>query len=603
MNDRISHRGPDDDGCFVSEAAGLAMRRLSIIDLSGGAQPIYNETGDIAIVFNGEIYNHAELRPLLEERGHRFRTSSDTEAIVHAYEEWGDDCAAKLRGMFVFAIWDQRRQKLVVARDRLGKKPLYYWCTRGRIVFASEIKSILEDRSAPRTINPRALDAYISLGYVPAPDTLFAGILKLPAGHTLTFESGRLSIRQYWDLHFQPDDRPTFAEHCERVHDLLADSVRARLMSDVPLGAFLSGGIDSSVVVGLMSGMMSQPVDTFSVGFDETGVNELPYARVVAEYFATNHHEIVVDTCDADLLDTLVWHLDEPVADPAAVPTYLVSALARQHVKVVLTGEGGDELFGGYDYYRWSSATGIDTLPAGVRRRVIPGMARGVNTMLGRPRYHDRTIWYWSLPREAQLAAWVAVFTDREKAQLYTPEFQQHLGEHCALESLMRHYDPHSDDRLHQHMYIDTKVWLPDDLLMKVDKTSMAHSIEARTPYLDHHLMEYCATIPEHYKLHHGASKALLKEVAKSILPEQILTRKKQTFDVPIGTWLNGPLREPLHDIVAQGIIPGSGIFEPAVIRDRLLRDLQAGKPGSARQAWSLLNLAMWTRRYDVQAA
>ncbi|MGQ0603008.1 MAG: asparagine synthase (glutamine-hydrolyzing) [Anaerolineales bacterium] len=599
----IRHRGPNDDGFHLAPTVGLGMRRLSIIDLSGGHQPVYNEDRTACVVFNGEIYNYKDLVTQLEGRGHRFATHRDTETIIHAYEEWGEATPEHLHGMFAFAIWDSQRSKLFIARDRLGKKPLYYTQDQRQFVFGSEIKSLLLAKPACRQINVQALDAYLSLGYVPGPDTLFTGIYKLPAGHCLTLVEGRVNIREYWDLRFDHEHPISLDECCERVRYLLTDAVRVRLMSDVPLGAFLSGGIDSSVVVGLMSQLMSQPVDTFSVGFEEEVHNELPFAGLIAQHFGTHHHELMVNTCSPELFERLVWHFDEPVADPAAVPTMLVSELARRHVTVVLTGEGGDELFAGYDYYRSARARQPgDFVPASVRRQVLPALARTANAILGRPRYHERTIWFWSLPPHKQILAAAGVFTDAGKASLYHPTFRSQGTEDATGAILKRAYDRSgARHELSRRMYWDTKVWLADDLLMKVDKMSMSHSIEARTPYLDHRLMEFMATVPVSLKVDGGIPKRILKEVAKTILPDAIINRRKHTFDVPIGKWLTGSLRELTLDVVASGRVGGRPIFNPDYITGELWRGLQAGDRGSARQLWTLLNLGLWAKRYDMQ--
>jgi asparagine synthase (glutamine-hydrolysing) len=597
----IKHRGPDDEGTFIRPTVGLGMRRLSIIDLSGGHQPIFNESGTICIVFNGEIYNYLELRHLLEKLGHHFCTQCDTEVIVHAYEQWGKECPNKLRGMFAFAIWDAGKEELFIARDRLGQKPLYYHLDGNRFVFASEIKAILQYATVPRRINFQALDAFLTLGYVPAPDTMFDGISKLPAGHSLSLGQGHCQIEEYWDLAFRDEQPKSLVEYREQLQHLLEESVRIRLMSDVPLGAFLSGGIDSSIIVALMSRMMNQPVDTFSVGFEEEEHNELPFARIAARQFTTNHHEIPVNLCSPDLIEKLVWHLDEPIADPAAVPTYLVSELARRDVTVVLTGEGGDELFAGYDYYktdRW--ARRYQVVP-GLGRRALPALARGINALLGRQRYHERTIWYWSLPPGAQMAAWVAIFTDAEKDKLYSRSFRQCLGRRETAEAFAHFYDKcNTQDNLHRQLYIDSKVWLPDDLLMKVDKMSMATSLEARTPFLDHHLLEFVATMPPHFKLNHSTSKFILKEIAEEILPPEIIHRPKHTFDVPIGKWLKGSLRDLTLDLVTRGIVPDEELFDQGYILGEMWQGLEENKPGYARQFWSLINLGLWTRQFCV---
>ncbi len=597
----IEHRGPDDEGFFVRPGVGLGMRRLSIIDLSSGQQPIFNESGTVCIVFNGEIYNHVELRQLLEKLGHHFRTRCDTEVIVHAYEQWGAKCPRKLRGMFAFAIWDEEKQELFIARDRLGQKPLYYYRDDDRFVFASEIKSILQCPFVPRRVNLQALDTYLTLGYVPAPETMFEGIFKLPAGYSLSLSQGHCRLNEYWDLAFN-GERPTDLAECrQRLRCLLEESVRVRLMSDVPLGAFLSGGIDSSIIVALMSRMMSQPVDTFSVGFEEKEHNELPFARIAAQQFGTNHHEILVNTCSPELLEKLVWSLDEPIADPAAVPTYLVSELARRDVTVVLTGEGGDELFAGYDYYKMSRWARRYQVMPGLNRQVLPAMARGINTLLRRQRYHERTMWYWSLPPGEQMAAWVAIFTAAAKDKLYSRAYERRLGKKETAKAFAYFYHRcDAKDDLHRQMYIDSKVWLPDDLLMKVDKMSMANSLEARTPFLDHHLLEFVATIPAHLKLNGSTSKFILKEIAQEILPPEITHRPKHTFDVPIGKWIKGSLRDLTFDLVEQDIVPGEDLFDQQYILGEMWQGLEENRPGYARQFWALINLGLWARQFCV---
>lgn len=604
MADVIRHRGPDDQGFFLTSQVGLGIRRLSIIDLSTGNQPIYNEDQTICVVFNGEIYNYIDLRELLEKQGHDFRTNSDTEVIAHAYEQWGDSCPEKLDGMFAFAIWDADKERIFIARDRFGKKPLYYCIFGGQLMFASEIKSILEISNIARRINSEALDVYLSLGYVPAPATLFKDIFKLPAGHYLTFSKGDLSIHKYWDLEFKIDSAQTTEEIRERVLELLANAVRVRLMSDVPLGALLSGGIDSSVVVGLMSQAMEHPVETFSVGFKEEELNELAYARMVSDHFNTCHHEYMVTSCTPELLQRIVWHLDEPIADPAVVPTLLVSELASEYVKVVLTGEGGDELFAGYDYYQvnnWAKKK-RRFLPL-INRQALPFLGRSLNFLLGRPRYHERTLWHWSLAEEAAMLAWIAIFTDPQKEKLYSSSFSRCFQTGSQAASIFQTYYSQAQtcEDLHRLMYTDIKVWLPDDLLMKVDKMSMASSLEARAPYLDHHLMEYVATIPANQKLTDSVSKRIFKNVVEDLLPPEVIRRPKQTFNAPIGRWLRDSLRPLAKEILSQGVLPNTNVFNLPYIQGQLWRGLENSEPGYAKQIWSLVVLGMWAQEYQVK--
>lgn len=605
MNNAIVHRGPDADGFFVNDRVGLAMRRLSIIDLQGGHQPIFNETQEICVVLNGEIYNHRELREVLEKTGHIFRTSSDTEAIVHAYEQWGLDCVSKLRGMFAFALWDATEQRLIIARDRLGQKPLYYQDNGRWLIFGSEIKSILQDTNVPRHLNMDMLPAYLLLGYVPAPDTLFDGIYKLPAGHMMIVKGANYEIREYWDVRYDTGQQLTEEEYREALKDRLRESVRMRLMSDVPLGAFLSGGIDSSMVVSLMSEYMSQPVNTYSVGFTEEQLNELPFAAVTAEALGTNHHTIGVNQCEPELIEKLLWHLDEPIADPATVPTFLVSQLARETVTVVLTGEGGDELFAGYSYYRGQlSANQRRVLPPGLSMQLIPSVARAFNRLSGRNRFHHRTIWNWSMPPEYSLIAWGAINTDAELARLWDPTYKALPTENPAKSAYARYYQAcESPDPLNPLIYTDTKVWLPDDLLMKVDKMSMATSLEARCPFLDHVLVDFAATIPAHLKLNGQTEKYILRQVAQELLPEVIFNRPKRTFDVPIGRWLQTDLCDYTRDLLENGLFHDAHLFNNTQISSTLWPTLEQGEPGVARQLWSLLCLGVWERQYNVTIA
>lgn len=603
----IVHRGPDEEGIYLGSHVGMGMRRLSIIDLSSGSQPIFNEDRSLAIVFNGEIYNYQELKEQLEQAGHRFSTRSDTEVIIHAYEQWGLDCPRHLRGMFLFSIYDTHKDELFIARDRLGKKPLYYYRDSRRLIYASEIKALLTFPDVPRHLNLGVLDAYLTLGYVPAPQTMFAEINKLPSGSWLLLKDGEVKVQEYWDISYETTANVPFDEAKHEIRRLLEEAIRIRLMSEVPLGAFLSGGIDSSVIVGVMSRLMSQPVDTFSVGFEGEDLNELPFARIAAKAFGTNHHELMLTDCTPDLLERLVWHMDEPVADPAAVPTMLISQLARRHVTVVLTGEGGDELFAGYSYYqrsRWADR--YQLAPEGLRRTLLPLAAEAVNRLTGREIYHNRTQWYWSMPAETQMGAWVALFTGPDRRELVDPtgRLKASNWNHGGLEAFARYYRRAGKvSKLHRQMYIDSRVWLPDDLLMKVDKMSMAHSIEARAPYLDHQLFEYVCSLPDEYKLKDGVSKYIFKEVAREILPAEIVNRPKHTFDVPIDHWLKGSLCDTSRELLANGMVAGERLFNPQVTGGLLWQDLQAGKPGTARQLWTLVNLSLWAQLYNVTVA
>ncbi len=485
----IRHRGPDDQGVWVGDGMAVGMRRLSIIDLAGGHQPIFNEDQSVLVVFNGEIYNYRELRHLLEERGHHFQTTSDTEAIVHAYEEYGDDCVKQLRGMFTFAIWDRKRQRLLAARDRFGKKPLNYYWDGQRLIFGSEIKSLLE-AAIPREINHLALDEYLTYLCVPAPNTLFNGIFKLPAAHILVYEDGQISTRRYWELPFIPTCQDDEATAIERTRALLQEAVEVRLMSEVPLGAFLSGGVDSSVVVGLMSQVMSRPVKTFSIGFEEEDYSELAYARQVAKHFGTDHCEFLVRPDLIAVLPQLVWAYDEPFADASMLPTYYVSKLAREHVTVVLTGDGGDEIFGGYT--RYEREMSINRIPAFLRAFLGFGSRLMPEGMRGKKRLdmlrHDLATRYAQLftplPADARPA-------------MYTPEYFALIGEHDPYARLINQFRHIAHlDTVRQLQYVDVRAYLSDDILVKVDKASMFNSLETRSPLLDQHLAEYVSSLP-----------------------------------------------------------------------------------------------------------
>src|SRR6184192_1590034 len=511
----IRHRGPDDQGTWVGEGVALGMRRLSIIDLAGGHQPIFNEDQSILVVFNGEIYNYRELRQILEERGHRFATKSDTETIVHAYEEYGADCVKHLRGMFTFALWDRKRQRLLAARDRFGKKPLNYYWDGQRLIFGSEIKSILE-AGIPREIDAVALDEYLAYSYVPTPNTLFKNVKKLPAAHILIYEDGQMSTKRYWELPFTPTCQDGEATALERTRELLKDAVRVRLMSEVPLGAFLSGGIDSSIVVGLMSSMMSQPVKTFSIGFEEDDFSELPYARQIAQHFGTDHHEFFVRPELVSVLPQLVWAYDEPFADASMLPTYYVSKLAKEHVTVVLTGDGGDEIFGGYT--RYEREMSINRIPAFLRAFMGFGSRLMPEGMRGKKRLG--MLWHDPATRYAQL---FTPFHSDGRPAMYTPEYFTLVGEHDPYARLINQFRHIAHlDTVSQLQYVDVRAYLTDDILVKVDKASMFNSLETRSPLLDQHLAEYVSSLPSTIRTRDRVLKYLLKKVAADLLPAEI---------------------------------------------------------------------------------
>ncbi len=596
----IRHRGPDDEGVHVDEGVAIGARRLSIIDVAGGQQPIANEDGGVVVAFNGEIYNYRELTEQLRARGHTFSSAADTEVIAHLYEEYGEDCVHHLRGMFGFAVWDGRRRRLFIARDRLGIKPLYYVLVGGRLVFGSEIKSILQDPDVVAPPDHQALGNFLSLKYVPAPQTMFAGIRALPPGYSLTCDPEGVTTRAYWNLSFaRPSGRRlSEAAYAEQLEALLKEAVRMHLVSDVPFGAFLSGGVDSSTIVALMSQFLGEPVKTFSVGFEGDGVaySELPYARMVAKQYATDHHEVMIGPDDfVTLAEKVVWHLDQPIGDEACLANYMVAELASRHVKMVLTGEGGDELFAGYARYVGEQ---FSTLARGV-----PGPARSlVLAAAGKvPGLRRPKIALYALcqPDEVtRLTNWFPLFNHSMKAQLLSDELKRELNGSTAdavFERELARTD--ARDALNRMLYVDTKLWLPDDLLARGDKTSMAASIEARVPLLDHKLVEFAATLPPDLKLRGLTRKYLLKKVARAWLPDAIIDRKKQGFPMPVSIWFRNEARPFVRDILAPHAIRRRGLFNVAFV-EQLLGEHEAGFADHGSLIWGLLNVELWYRLF-----
>lgn len=602
MNEAIIHRGPDEDGFYHGEQIGMAMRRLSIIDLSSGQQPIGNEDGTVWIIFNGEIYNYLELRRDLESRGHRFKTKSDTEAIVHAYEEFGVECPAKLNGMFGFAIWDTRNRSLFLARDRLGKKPLYYYAGNDRLVFGSELKSILQSQHVPRRVSPEALDLYLTYEYVPAPHTIFAGIKKLPAGHSLLIRrDGKTELRRYWDLHFRENGYHA-AELQQGLVDLLQDAVKIRLMSDVPLGAFLSGGIDSSCVVALMARVMDQPVKTFSIGFEEGSYNELEYARAIARHYKTDHKEFILRPNALELTEKLVKHLDEPLGDFSIFPTYLVSKMAREHVTVVLSGDGGDELFAGYDTYvaDWMYRK-YRMLPSFLRHGLVQPFARllpPTEKKKGPINKIKRFVEGTQYPEDLQHVRWMIFLAEREKQQLYGEALHDidiRRGAHDFIRGHFQNAD--SRDYINRQLYVDIKTYLCDDIMVKVDRMSMAASLEARAPFLDYRVVEYAATIPSALKLQGQQTKWILKEAMKGLLPPPIVKRGKEGFSIPIKNWLKEELRPMMLDVLSPARLKRDGFFNAEYVQ-RLVDEHLAGAENHSHRLWALTVFGIWREQY-----
>ncbi len=593
----IRHRGPDDQGVMVKTGVALGMRRLSIIDLVSGNQPMSGENGSVTIVFNGEIYNFQELKPNLESRGHTFHTHSDTEAIVHAYEEFGPECLKDLRGMFAFAIWDDKARTLFIARDRAGKKPLYYTTTpNGTFVFGSELKALLEHSDVEREINAEALDAYFTLGYVPDPLSIFRNIQKLPPGHYLTFINGQVTVKQYWDFEFKSGESRNEDDYLDELRALLDESVRLRLISDVPLGAFLSGGIDSSTVVGLMARNMGQPVKTFSIGFHEDSYNELKYARLTAERFGTDHHEFFVTPDICEVVDELVWHFDEPFADSSAIPTYMVSKLARDHVTVVLSGDGGDELFAGYTRYAVERKRGgFERLPKPLREGVMrPLSQRLPHATWGRNYLHNV-----SLDPISRYLDSVSVFTSLNRSSLYTSDFSRQLGPGGYAGGLFNELvdKVKTNNPLDRLLYLDSKTYLPGDILTKVDRMSMAVSLEARAPLLDHKLIEFVTRIPSSLKLAGLETKHLLKRAVKDLVPAEILHRPKQGFGVPIQEWINQQLRSRIRDTLSDARTRQRDYVDSRYV-DVLLDEHERGRRDHSMALWALVMLELWHRQF-----
>src|SRR6266496_857766 len=593
----IRHRGPDDQGVLIKDGVALGMRRLSIIDLAGGQQPISGEDGSATVVFNGEIYNFLELKQHLQSRGHVFRTHSDTEAIVHAYEEYGASCVDHLRGMFAFAIWDDKTQQLFIARDRVGKKPLYYTTTPdGTFVFGSELKSLLQHSSVSRQTDPEALDAYLTLGYVPDPLSIFRGIHKLPPGHHLTFSKGEVRIAQYWDFQFSPAESKNENEYLEELRALLDESVRLRLVSDVPLGAFLSGGIDSSTIVALMARYMDQPVKTFSIGFHEDSYNELEFARLTAKKYGTDHHEFFVTPEICSIVDELAWHFDEPFADSSAIPTYMVSKLAREHVTVVLSGDGGDELFAGYTRYvvdRGRSA--FSRMPGLVRKGLMQPLSSHLpHGTLGRNFIHNISL----DPIDRYLDS-VSVFTRLNKESLYTDGFRQQLRDEDWVTKCFHKLAAKVDTgkSLDALLYLDSKTYLPGDIMTKVDRMSMAVSLEARAPLLDHKLIDFVTHIPASMKLAGDETKHILKRAVSDQVPKEILNRPKQGFGVPVQDWINQQLRGRMHDVLSDSRTRQRGYVNPAYL-EVLLDEHERGRRDHSMGLWALLMLELWHRQF-----
>lgn len=602
----LRHRGPDSEGVWTSGPIGLGSRRLAVIDLSRRAdQPVANEDGRVRVVFNGEIYNFETLRQDSTRRGHVFQTLGDTEALVHLYEDAGVDGLQRLSGMFAFALWDAGRRVLLLARDRLGKKPLYYYRDADVFLFASEPKAILQHPAAHTEVDTRALHHYMTYGYVPAPWSAFRGIHKLPPAHYLLLEDSGVTVAPYWSLRYTPKRTEPEPVLAEELLALLEQAVKQRLVSDVPLGALLSGGVDSSTVVALMRRFLTTRLRTFSIGFESGEYDELAYARLVARHFDTDHHELVVKPDAAAGLARLVWHYDQPFADSSALPTMALCEMARGCVTVALAGDGGDEIFAGYDRYRAVKlAVWPDGLPAVVRRSLAAAASRLPPGPPKSPRERVRRFaGALALAGPRRYARWTTLFDEEERRRLYSDDFAEQVAHIDPLGLLDAAFDrSDASSVVERAMHADVQLYLPDDLLVKIDIASMAYSLEVRSPLLDHHVVEFAATLPTSLKLRGFVQKYLLKRVMKGILPDTVLRRRKMGFAVPVDHWFRGELREMAYDVLLGDRARARGYFRPGVVR-RYLDEHSAGTAHHHARLWALLVLELWHRMFVDQPA
>jgi asparagine synthase (glutamine-hydrolysing) len=603
----LEHRGPDSRGVHLSPGSGLGIQRLRVIDLNTGDQPIYNEDGTVAVVLNGEIYNYRELRARLQANGHTFATQGDTEAIVHLYEEHGPDCARHLDGMFALAIWDAKLRRLVIARDRVGKKPLFYAERGGALSFASELNALMQDPGIPRELDFEALDRYLTYLYVPAPFSAFRGVRKLPPATTLVWENGRSSLERYWRLDYSRKWKGRdVAELHEQIRAAIRAAVRKRLEADVPLGAFLSGGIDSSAVVAAMAQEAGGRIKTFSIGFEDERFNELPYAREVARLFDTEHHEFVVEPDAVEVLPKIVRHYGEPFADSSAVPSFYLAELTRRHVTVALSGDGGDESFAGYTRYVANNlAARLDWLPLSLRR----GAARAgtalptsgeVSSTLSRVRRLTRGM---ALHPGARYAHYASCFDDDQRTHLYTPDLREQMAGSDPESVIVAAWDDASGNApLDRMLEVDATTYLPGDLLVKMDIATMAHALEARSPLLDHELMAMAAAIPAELKLRGRRKKAVLRDALREWLPDSLLDRPKQGFSIPAARWFRGDLRDFASEVLLDPRTRERGYFRPEAVKDLLDRHA-AGAADESPRIWSLMVLELWHREFVDRAA
>jgi asparagine synthase (glutamine-hydrolysing) len=607
----ISHRGPDDEGFYFSPGgsgpgSALGQRRLSIIDVGGGHQPLSNEDGTVWITFNGEIYNYRELQRPLERQGHVFRTSSDTETIVHLYEQYGPKCVQHLRGMFAFAIWDEKQRQLFLARDRLGKKPLVYRLESNRLLFASELKSLLQVPGIPRELNPVAVDDYLTYQYVPSSESILKGFAKLPPAHWALYRDGQFQQERYWTPDYaEPPSREEFGSlegARKQLRETLTEAVRLRMRSDVPLGAFLSGGVDSTIIAGLMQSLSNRPVKTFSIGFPVAAFDERSYAREAAHHLGTEHHEQVVEPAALEILPKLIWHYDEPFADSSAIPMMYLSQMTRAHVTVALSGDGGDELFAGYQRYQAVKLCGwLDRLPGFVRRLLGASIWQRLPASVqqkSKRRRLKRLLSAIGLEPRRRYLKWISIFDDERRSELLTPEFQTSLAGHDSAQFLLDAYNicP-KRDFVTQTTCADVLTYLPCDILTKVDIASMAYGLEARAPFLDHHVVDLAARLPIEWKLHGRQGKQILIDTFAELLPKRIQKRAKMGFGVPLDHWFRNELRPLLEDVLLSQQARDRGLFQPDTVR-RLVMEHTQGSWDHSYRLWSLLVLEMWQRQF-----
>lgn len=604
MNSVMVHRGPNDAGTFFDSDISLGHRRLSIIDLDGGHQPVHNEDESVWVVYNGELYNYLQLKRDLESKGHHFYTSSDTEVLVHLYEEYGDDLVHYLRGMFAFALWDMNKKRLLLARDRLGIKPLYYSLIGNRLIFASEIKSLLKSEDIIPTVNVAALHDYLTFRHNLADETMFQGINKLMPGYVLVYSDGNVSISQYWDVPVCKTKEMPEEYYIEHLKNLLEDSVRMRLMSEVPLGIYLSGGIDSGIITGMMSEMVDDPIETFSVGFGSDGeIGELSQAQEASEYFGTNHHEIIMEQGSYEkYLKDVVWHNDEPVADPSAVAVYLLSKVASKHVTVVLNGAGGDEIFGGYISYKVGTLNNFyhKTIPGFVRRNLISPIVNSVSPHLPSKFYVGMNSASHEITEHGFLFS-KSVFSEEDKHSLYCEELNSRISHNSfekATDVLFNNatekFGNKQESLLSRMMYADTRSYLVDHIMLETDKLTMSSSIEARVPIIDHKVVEFASCIPDNLKLKGMTEKYILKKVGRDILPKTTLQRKKRPFKIPISTFFKGELMEMAEQVMDNSSIIREGYFKPGALQD-IIRKHNNSELLYNHKLYSLLVFEMWS--------